>query len=207
VPAPVPVRPRAVLFDMDGTLTRPAHDFALIKAEMGLPPGAAILEELGRLDAVDPARSAALRAILEGHERRAAEAAEPREGAEELIRALHRLGIRTAVITRNARRFVETTLRRIGLDFDVVITREDAEPKPSPEPLRLACARLGVVPGETWMVGDFLYDIAAGQAAGCAATVLLREPSQRPFEHSATHVIDALGELLALLEASGPPAV
>jgi phosphoglycolate phosphatase-like HAD superfamily hydrolase len=49
------------------------------------------------------------------------------------------------------------------------------------------------------MVGDFLYDIEAGQAAGCAATVLLQEPTQRAFEHRATFVIDRLEDLLALL--------
>jgi phosphoglycolate phosphatase-like HAD superfamily hydrolase len=103
------------------------------------------------------------------------------------------------VITRNTRRFAGLTLDRIGIVFDVVVCREDAAPKPSPEPLRLACRRLGTTPSASWMVGDFLYDIEAGRAAGCAATVLLREPSQPPFAHQATFVIDHLEELIALI--------
>jgi len=201
--APLPARPRAVLFDMDGTLTLPNHDFAAIKAEMGLAPDTMILEELERLERIDPVRLGELRAILEKHELRAAETAVARPGAVELLRGLHGLGLRTALITRNARRFVAMTLARIGLEFDVVLTREDADPKPSPEPLRLACARLGVATGEAWMVGDFLYDILAGEAAGCGATVLLFDPRQRPFEHRATFVIHGLAELLPLVRDAG----
>jgi len=191
--------PRAVLFDMDGTLTRPNHDFAAIKDEMGLPRHVPILEELAALERSDAARAAELLAILEKHERRAAETAEPREGAAEMVAELHRRGLLTAVITRNTGPFARLTLERIGVTFDVVVCREDAAPKPSPEPLRLACRRLGVAPAESWMVGDYLYDIEAGEAAGCGATVLLREPTQRPFEHRATFVIDGLDELLPLL--------
>jgi len=191
--------PRAVLFDMDGTLTRPNHDFAAIKAEMGLARDVAILEELERLGERDPARAASLTRILERHERDAAETARARDGAASVVADLHRRGLLTAVITRNTRLFAEITLQRIGMTFDVVICREDAAPKPSAEPLRLACRRLGTTPASSWMVGDYLYDIEAGQAAGCAATVLLREPSQRPFEHQATFVIDRLDDLLPLL--------
>jgi HAD superfamily hydrolase (TIGR01509 family) len=191
--------PRAVLFDMDGTLTRPNHDFAAIKDEMGLARDVAILEELSRIEGADPERATELRAILERHEREAAETAEPREGAAGVVAELHRRGLLTAVITRNTRRFALLTLERIGMVFDVVVCREDAAPKPSPEPLRLACRRLGTTPSASWMVGDFLYDIQAGQAAGCAATVLLSEPSQRPFEHEATFVVERLEELIRLL--------
>jgi len=191
--------PRAVLFDMDGTLTRPNHDFAAIKDEMGLARDVAILEELARLEGRDPGRAAELREILERHERRAAETAEAREGAAPVVAELHRRGLLTAVITRNTRPFAAITLERIGMEFDVVVCREDAPPKPSAEPLRLACRRLGTTPDASWMVGDYLYDIEAGRAAGCAATVLLREPTQRPFEHEATFVIDRLEELLPLL--------
>src|SRR4051794_16087261 len=38
--------PRGILFDMDGTLTEPMLDFALIRADMGLSRDRAILEAL-----------------------------------------------------------------------------------------------------------------------------------------------------------------
>jgi len=193
-------RPEVVLFDMDGTLTIPNHDFSTIKAEMGLPPNTMILEELERIEAEDPDRARKLRTILERHEARAAESAEPRAGAREVVVGLHDRGIRTGLITRNARRFVRLTLHRIGLAFDVVVAREDAPPKPSPEPLHRACRGLGTTTARAWMVGDFRYDIEAGRAAGCAATVLLLDPGQRRFEHDATFVIRELGEILSLVD-------
>jgi HAD superfamily hydrolase (TIGR01549 family) len=198
-------RPEVVLFDMDGTLTLPNHDFRAIKADMGLPPNIMILEELERIEGEAPQRARELRAILERHEARAAESAEPRAGAREVVKALHDTGIRTGLITRNARRFVRLTLRRIGLTFDVVVAREDAPPKPSPEPLHRACRELGTTAARAWMVGDYKYDIEAGRAAGCAATILLLDPGHRPFEHEATFVIQELGELLALVGGARDP--
>jgi len=197
-------RPEVVLFDMDGTLTIPNHDFRAIKAEMGLAPNTMILEELERIETESPDRARELRAILERHEARAAESAEPRAGARQVVEGLHERGIRTGLITRNARRFVRLTLRRIGLAFDVVVAREDAPPKPSPEPLHRACRQLGTSATRAWMVGDFKYDIEAGRAAGCAATVLLLNPGQRPFEHEASFVIRELRELLPLVDAQKP---
>ena len=45
VPQDVPF-PKAVLFDMDGTLTVPTFDFPAIRRALGLPPGAPILEHI-----------------------------------------------------------------------------------------------------------------------------------------------------------------
>ena len=38
--------PRAVIFDLDGTLTEPVLDFDAMRAEIGLPEGVPILEQL-----------------------------------------------------------------------------------------------------------------------------------------------------------------
>ena len=46
--------PRAVIFDLDGTLTEPVLDFDAMRAEIGLT-GGTILEQLEQLDA--PRRS------------------------------------------------------------------------------------------------------------------------------------------------------
>ncbi|MBV8780079.1 MAG: HAD family hydrolase, partial [Phycisphaerae bacterium] len=48
---PLPMPPRALLFDMDGTLTEPLLDFAAIKSEMGITHHS-ILEALEAMDAV-----------------------------------------------------------------------------------------------------------------------------------------------------------
>ena len=46
MPAPPLIAPRALLLDMDGTLTRPRLDFDHIRANLGIEPGRPILEAL-----------------------------------------------------------------------------------------------------------------------------------------------------------------
>ena len=54
------------VFDMDGTLTEPVHDFELIRRELQIPSGADILEHLASLPAQQAADS---HAWLIQHER------------------------------------------------------------------------------------------------------------------------------------------
>ena len=42
--------PRAVIFDLDGTLADSEHDFDAMRAEIGLRPGIPILEQLAECD-------------------------------------------------------------------------------------------------------------------------------------------------------------
>ena len=156
------VAPRAILFDMDGTLTRPMLDFPRIKSEMGIG-NRPILEALAEMD--EKTRAAA-EAVLLRHEDHAAENSLLNAGCSDLLDCLKAHGIRTALITRNSRRSAEIVLGRHRLELDVLVTREDGSFKPSPEPLRLACRRLKVSEADSWMVGDGQYDVEAGQAAG-----------------------------------------
>lgn len=170
-------RPRAILFDMDGTLTEPMLDFGRIKAEIGIGDRP-ILEALAEMEA--EARAVAER-ILHHHEERAAVGSTLNAGCESLLDWIESAGIRTALITRNSRRSVDVVVARHGLSFEVLITREDGRFKPDPTPLLLACERLGVAPEGAWMVGDGRYDVEAGHAAG-TRTVWVSHGRPRPFE-------------------------
>lgn len=198
--------PAAVLFDMDGTLTRPRLDFARIRGELAVPARIGILEHLDALRAVDPDAADRLDDLLFRHEREAALAAEPNEGAEALLAALAARGIRCAVVTRNAASHAAITLRRLGFDMPVLVARDHARPKPAPDPVLLACARLEVAPSAAWFVGDGRDDILAGRAAGCPVTVLLTNGVEPMFTHRATHVIVRLAQLHDLLPAATPGA-
>jgi phosphoglycolate phosphatase-like HAD superfamily hydrolase len=89
-------------------------------------------------------------------------------------------------------------LDRLGLRFDAVVTREDAPPKPAPEPVWLACRRMGLSPSDVLFVGDFEFDMLAGRRAG-VRTVLLRNPALAASEHADLSV-ESLGELRDQLE-------
>ena len=154
--------PKAILFDMDGTLTEPLLDFPRIKADMGIG-NRPILEALAEMN---DAERAIAEVVLHRHEEQAATRSTLNPGCVELLEHLSARDIPTAIITRNSRASVETVLKRHRLNIEIIIAREDAPPKPDPAPLELACTRLGVRLADVWMVGDGQYDIEAGLAAG-----------------------------------------
>jgi HAD superfamily hydrolase (TIGR01509 family) len=191
--------PRALLFDMDGTITRPLLDFPRIKEEMGIGDRP-ILEGLAALSGPDRERA---EAVLHRHEEEAAGRSSLNDGCERLLNfaAAHR--IRTALITRNSRRSVETVIGLHRLEFEVLVTREDGRHKPHPDPLHLALRRLGVAPQDAWMVGDGEYDVEAGLAAG-VKTVWISHGQEKPFAAEPSHAVRDLIELTALLRQCLP---
>jgi len=193
--------PRALLFDMDGTLTEPMLDFDRIKLEMGIP-GRPILETLATMASAD---RAAAEAVLHRHEERAALESTLNRGCEDLLDWVRRQSIKTALITRNSRVSVERVLSRHPMTFDVLITREDVggKFKPNPAPLLTACEKLGVSPADAWMIGDSHYDVGAGLAAG-TRTVWISHGSERKFPEQPWRTVRDLPELLALLTGCAP---
>src|SRR6185437_3068715 len=115
------IPPRAVLFDMDGTLTEPMLDFPRIKSDLGIG-NQPILEALAAMSAQERAEA---EAILLGHEDHAAAHSTLNPGCVELLSFLQENAISTALMTRNSRRSVRIVLERHGLNFGVLVARED----------------------------------------------------------------------------------
>jgi 2-phosphoglycolate phosphatase len=172
---------RAVLFDLDGTLLDPAGS---IRATI-----AAVLDEagLGALGAHEVLVGMPLRDILRlrtddaaaithmvrrYRETFAAETWRPVRfypGLEAMLRRLHARDVPMAVVTTKGEEEATLLLQRLGVAecFAAIVGDDDTRPvKPHPEPVRVACRRLGIVPAEAVMVGDTRYDILAGRAAG-----------------------------------------
>src|SRR5438045_5497056 len=160
--------PRAVIFDMDGTLTRPYLNFPAIRAAIGI--GEPLLENMLALPP-GPERDRAF-AILDRFEEDAAEASELNDDARDVLEFLASRRVPSALVTRNSRRSTDRVLNKHALSFKVIVTREDAPAKPRPEPLWLICEKLGVRPGHALMVGDFKFDIVAGRNAGTLTALL-----------------------------------
>lgn len=188
------IAPAAILFDMDGTLTAPLLDFARIKREMGID-NQPILESLAKMD---EARRREAEAILLRHEDEAASQSTLNPGCRELLAWAGERRIAVGVITRNSRRCAEIVFRRHSLAFGVVITREDEKFKPDPAPVLLACRRLGVRPGDSWMVGDGQYDIEAGLAAG-TKTIWVSHGRAKFFAAEPWRTVSDLVELTRLV--------
>jgi len=184
-----------VVFDMDGTLTVSNLDFDGIREEAGIPEGKPILEFLE--EAPQPKRQRA-EEVLHAHEARAIRDCNLRPGVQDVMDALRQAGMKVGLLTRNSRRSVQMLLERFELDFDCCVTRDDASPKPSPEPLLKMAACVGVEPGEMLMVGDYIFDMQAGHAAG-ARTAFLETKYHREVQPEADVVIQDLRELLDCL--------
>jgi len=188
---------KGVVFDMDGTLVLSDLDFARIRAEAEVPDGIPILEFL---EAADPSSRRKAERVLMEHEKRAAVECTLQPGAEQVLEALRKRGLKLALLTRNSRESVDQVVARFAMDFDVSIAREDARPKPSPEPVLKIAAALGLSPAELLVVGDYIFDVQAGRAAG-SHTALLRTDKNGAFESEAEIVVDQLIELLDYLPA------
>lgn len=180
---------------MDGTLTVSALDFDQLRAESGVPQGRPILEHMAQ---APRAERKMIQAVLERHERDAALRSALRDGAAEVLEELRRRGFKTALLTRNSAESVRTVLRRFGLEFDCWISREHAEPKPSPEPVLKIARTLGLPPEQLVVVGDYTFDVLCGHAAGARTAFVRTDNGVEPPEQTDV-VIENLHELLRLL--------
>lgn len=199
--APHLICPRLVIFDMDGTLTLPLLDFDRMRAEMELAPNHTILEQL---ETLGPDHRRRAERIMAEHEHQAAQDSELQPGAREVLELLSRRSINTAIATRNSRDSALTVLSKHCLSVDLVYTREDGAVKPSPEPVQRICGHFGLSPAQSWMVGDYLYDVQSGNAAGAVTVLLANHGAALEHGVAADHVIHSLIELSALLKCACP---
>lgn len=157
------------VFDLDGTLTLPVHDFAFIRASLGVPDG---IDILGYLATLPAAEARPLHARLQEIENSLVHRTEAAHGAADLLSTLSQRGARVGVLTRNTRENALRTLSAIGMgEFfreEWVIGRDEAPPKPSPDGIRRLARHWKAEPDDMLMVGDYLYDLQTGRSAGVA---------------------------------------
>lgn len=187
---------KAVIFDFDGTITKPFLDFRKIKQEIGFPEDEIyLLERMLEMPEKEKQRAFT---ILERYEREAVEKSELNEGAQEVLEALKRKGIKTVLLTRNSHLSMNESCQKHGICFDLIITREDAAAKPEPDGIILASRKLNIALDEIIMVGDYQFDIIAGQRAG-VKTVLLTNGAKHKWDIKSDYTIHRLSELIVLL--------
>ena len=198
---------RAILFDFDGTLTRPGSlDFQQLREELASPAGAPILEYIQGLP---PDRRRHCLSVLDRFEMEGAVRSRPNHGAEELIRELQARRLPLAVVSRNSRAAVLRALENfpsIGpSDFDVIISRDDdVPPKPHPDGIRFAAGKMGVSAAETLVVGDFHFDIDAGRRAGSPTVFLTNGRMDPPETLPPDFVVENLAQVGTLVRDRVP---
>lgn len=194
---------RGVVFDMDGTITKPNLDFKLMYERCGVSRENDLLAEIAKMPAEKAAVALEVIDEMEAEGRRTLQL-EP--GAIELCRWLRAHSLPVALVTRNSAESVEHLHAALcgpaGMPrFDPAVSRDDAgiPPKPDPTAMQHISHRWSLAPDTLLMVGDSpLNDVAFGKAAG--AHTALVDSGRRVIEGAVSSggadlVVASLAEL------------
>jgi HAD superfamily hydrolase (TIGR01549 family) len=189
---------KAVIFDLDGTITEPFFDFDAIRREMGFGPDAGPILEL--MEKMTPQQRQNAERILEYHEEKAVAESKLNPGAKELLETLRKRKIRIGILTRNKRSNVQAVADKFGLKFDSVVGREEGPVKPDAFGVKRLCKQFDVMPQEALVVGDYLFDLLCARAAGAVSVLLANHKRADEFAKHADFVIENITEILKIIE-------
>jgi HAD superfamily hydrolase (TIGR01509 family) len=187
---------KAIIFDLDGTLTEPILDFDRIREEMGLEG----VDILSAIQEMDPCGQQRANAILERHERYAAVHSRLNDGVKDLLDELHRRGLSIGLLTRNTRENAMQIAQKHRLKFDGIVDRQHGPVKPDAYGVLELCSLFGAPPSETLVVGDFLHDLQAARNAGAIAVLIETHPKAEQFKAHADYSICRMSEVIALID-------
>jgi phosphoglycolate phosphatase len=218
---------KAVIFDLDGTITSFNLDYKAIRGEVrsyllrvGVPASVlsvneSIFEMLKKTEifvknsgksaeAMDEIRNEAL-AIAEKYELEAAMSTDLLPGAVETLKALKRMDLKIGLFTLNSDKAANYILQRFKLGdfFGVTIPRNKVNyVKPNPEHLEMALKILGVAPEETVVVGDSNVDMKSAKELKAIAVGLPADTStvDQLTIHGANYIITSITDLPVLIE-------
>ncbi|MGE0698604.1 MAG: HAD-IA family hydrolase [Hyphomicrobiaceae bacterium] len=217
--------PRAIVFDLDGTLVDSAPDireainaaFAPLGVEPfdleavkgliggGAPAAVSRAARLHGLTLSKEEEQAALARFYPVYAEASSAGRGLYPGALELLDRLAREGVPLGLCTNKAQPITEIALRALGIGHffrSVIGARDDLPKKPDAAPLLAAIAPLGIAaPAEVVMVGDTAADIGAAKAAGCRSIAIAHGYSRVPVASlGADAVVGSLGEVPAVVE-------
>jgi len=218
--APRAKRPRAVLFDLDGTLIdsielilnsaryafRGRTDHVPSDAEWLTGVGIPLTTMFGRYAADDADLAALIAGYREYQMANHDRLVRAYEGVVETLDLLRAAGHPLAVVTSKGDALAARGLAHVGLGahFDAIVGCDSCtRHKPDPEPVHVALARIGCFHNDAVFVGDSVHDMVAGNAAGVTTIAALWGPFDRAaLEPSRpAHFLERISSLPSLLSS------
>lgn len=180
--------PKAVLFDLDGTLVDSAGDLMAALSHVRKTIGLTEPTPAHAANFVSGGAAAMMRAglphelhgeieqlrdhFLAYYEQNICVHSKLYTGAVELFERLSEQNIPWGIVTNKPIALARKLTGLLNIEYAVMLGGDSlAVKKPDPGPLLAACQQLAVAAADTWMVGDDPRDIQAGQRAGCPVTI------------------------------------
>jgi phosphoglycolate phosphatase len=109
-------------------------------------------------------------------------------GAVRALRTLHGRGVALGVVTNKARAVAQAILEALGIapQLRALYAGGDGPLKPSPEPIKAIARVLQVATSDLWVVGDGTQDIEAARAAGARSIAVAGGFNAEPQLRAAT---------------------
>lgn len=210
--------PRAVLFDLDGTLLDSAPDMLATVNRMRAARGrgamaldgirrhvsrggrAMVAAAFPELD--EAAREPMLREFLDLYREELGRHGLLFDGVADMLAALEADGARWGIVTNKPEYLAREIVPQLGWESRcAVLIGGDtlAERKPHPLPLQVACERMGVAIDDCVYVGDDERDIQSARAAGMRSVVALwgyRLEADDPVSWQGDVMVEAPADLL-----------
>ncbi len=213
---------KAVLFDLDGTLTQYNLDYHLARVK--------VAEEINNLHLgrIDPNSGLTINAMLnpfegkmtekdfamlllriygvmEKYELEFAKSVEILPNVQTTLQTLKDNGLKTAIVTNNGRLAAKETITRFRINslIDVLVTREDAfKGKPDGATVKEALTRLEVESGDAVFIGDSIVDIIAARNSNVVSVAIPSGPTSSSdlLEYAPDYMINSISELSSLID-------
>ncbi|QPG72720.1 hypothetical protein FOA43_000021 [Brettanomyces nanus] len=196
---------KGLIFDMDGTLTKPqSYMFKEMREALDIVDKP--IDILTQLESLPRIQREIAAKRIQDIEHRAMLKMQPQKGVEDLFKFLHEeTDLKFTICTRNLITPVNYLLDHFldGIKLhEPIITRSFDPPKPSPKPLLHISESWGIKPENLIMIGDSRDDMFAGLRAGCSLVLMRHKDNGHLVEEipEIDYIVDDFHQLIDILQ-------